>query len=340
MLPGEKFFSPDVYVVVHNNYSHDIQIQFVPDVPSGVNFDLASPKNIIPSKKSIRVPISVNLDNSVVPETYTIGISVDVMPNFATGIKISGSAQMRTKLTVFGEASYINIHSKTASGSKFPGQIYLFHHSNNEQTFISNSNNGLLKERVIPGDYWVYVYWDGYEVSRKSFHLEANEKKDIILIAQTLLIEGFAVTPQLRGNGISNNKMFINSNSSPLVFNQEAFNRRQIESAMVSYSLRNIYEPIENAKIILKIYHGKSTQDLDIFWGNQKKGTSPQKTNARLVENMEILSLPFFDKRTQSGRYTYVPSEGWKQGVYRFRIDTSDGTGLSQCSKCISEEVY
>jgi len=41
----------------------------------------------------------------------------------------------------------------------------------------------------------------------------------------------------------------------------------------------------------------------------------------KLVEEMELISLPTLDVGTTTGSQTYIPAEGWRNGTYNFKIE-------------------
>jgi len=289
MVPGEIFDSPDVNIVVFNNFDSDINVQFNTTVPIGTKIDLGNSQIQIPANSSVKLPVKLVLADTVVPGSYIISISAEIVPDPDSGITIVSSAQIRSNLTIFGEAGSVKINTKTAEGHPFAGKINLFYKDIDKNQIVGYSQTGELSERIIPGKYFIQATWNNNEIASDSFELKVNEEKDISLQVQTVFIQDFTV-------------------------NSQDADEKNISSGL-TYVIKNIYAPIKDARLCLQVYYAKTQKDFNL---SNKQEKDSNKTN--LIEEIELLQLPVLEVGSQSGRGTYIPPDGWKNGIYKFRL--------------------
>jgi hypothetical protein len=196
MLPGESIDTPHINVVFFNNYSYEITVKLTPRLPDGVKFHLESDEIIIPANSNITIPMGLTVGAGVTPDDYDIGLAADVQPDAETGIAVVGSAELRTKLSIFGEAGRVKINTVTMTGEPIRATLNLSRKEDNALSPAGYSNTGSLEERLIPGTYVVVAYWEGDEIASDQFELAADEEKEITLNAQTVFINAFTAVPQ------------------------------------------------------------------------------------------------------------------------------------------------
>lgn len=87
----------------------------------------------------------------------------------------------------------------------------------------------------------------------------------------------------------------------------------KIAFANILYAIENAYQPLKSAKVVLRV-----------------------SFNNEPLEQPEIISLPTLDLGSTSGSYKYIPSQGWQNGIYTFKLAL-----LSQDEVCAqsTEEV-
>lgn len=237
LLPSESIDTPHIDVVFFNNYDRDIKVQLTPRLPEGVQFHLDEYQIAIPADSNIKIPIGLTVGKDVIPGDYDIGLAADVLPDAETGIAIVGSAELRTKLSVYGEAGTVNIKTVTAKEEPFPAVINLSLKEGNSLSPAGYSNRGQLNERLVPGDYVAIAYWEGTEVASEQFTLAADEEKEITLAAQTVFINGFTVS-----------------------------GGEDKGSARLTYTIDNIYRPLSDVRLVLNVFHrGKLLEELEMF---------------------------------------------------------------------------
>ena len=279
LVPGESFSSPQIDIVVFNNYDRAIDVKLAAYVPDGVVIDIDQMLLTIPPHDSQKLSVGLTVGEEVVPGEYEIGISADVQPDIEEGIAVVGSAELRTKLTVFGESGDVSVKVVTNEGEPFSGNIYLFLKQDNEVSAASYYNGSVLDDRLIPGEYLAQVYYNGEEVATDDFELAVDENKEVVLVVKTVSIFGLAATPQ---------------------YDEQ---KKNIASARITYTIKNVYKPLKNISAVLNVYHRN-----------------------KLVEELEMFTIPELEVGTQDNRYTYMPPAGWKDGRYNFTVSIySDG---------------
>lgn len=221
MVPGETIETPGVNVVFFNNYDIDIEVELSPNGPSGVTFLLDELIVAIPANTSFSIPIGIRVDEEAVPGEYTLGLSARVIPQTISGIQVVGAAELRTRLSIFGEAADLRVDSFDVVGNPFTLNLRLFRVDGNTLAPVDESNTGVLERRYVPGLYRLFAYFNGVEVFRTDIVLE---DKDVItkeIIASTVFIDNFTVVPQFTDpDDIST-----------------------FTTARMRYNVRNIYEP-------------------------------------------------------------------------------------------------
>jgi hypothetical protein len=298
MAPGETSASSDIYVVVFNNGDSPVNIDMVTEAPDGVTIALSQDEFTLDAGKSQTVNITVQVGQQAVAGEYTLSVSADVYRE-GTGIKITGGGQQQAKLSILGEAGKINISSVTHDGKSFPALIYIYKSISGELTEVRTPETGNMETRLNPGDYIAQAKYSNITIAQESFTLASNEEKSITLVCSTLNIEEFAVTSNLSADN-------------------------RLTSAKISYTINNIYQPLDNVSAML--YAAYKGQTLD---------------------EIEIVSFSTLDAGSRSGSYNYIPAAGWQSGSYTFVLklkvgddfyDTSDEKILESNAGTVSTQ--
>jgi|GEM_PF-1644882 len=299
-VAGETISTPDIDIIVHNNYNTPLKMTFAVEAPKDVSVDLEGKKVTIPSKSSRSFPVAVSVGKSVVPGIYEIGVSAEPIPDKKSGIAVLGGAQLRTKLSVFGEAGKVLINVIDPEGEPFvESEIKLFKKDGNSLTSVAYGRGSKLEERIAVGEYITKVYYKGDEVGQSSFSVKKDEIKEITIQAKTIFVQGFSVTPQYTDK-----------------------NMKEISSVRVSYTLKNLYKPVDEAKVLLGVYYSPSNESKSLlskldFLTKKVYASSPDDS---LLEEVEMATYPTLELGSQSGRYVYVPIDKWENGIYKFSI--------------------
>lgn len=234
IVPGETIETPNVNVVFFNNYDVDIQVEITPNGPDGVDFILDESIVGIDANSSITIPIGITADINTVPGEYMLGISARVLPADQEGISVVGAAELRTNLTVFGEAGDLRINVVDVFGDSFTGNIRLFRVEGGAIAPVDETNGTFIEDRYIPATYRVFVYYEGLQVAQKDIVLNDGDTLTEAVTVQTLFINRFDINP---------------------MFNQVT---EEFTTARLSYTLENPYINLENVDLTVDVsYEGE-----------------------------------------------------------------------------------
>jgi hypothetical protein len=275
LVQGESIEIPQIYVIFFNNYNTEINVQLSATVPDGVTIDLESDLITMEANSIMEVPVRITTADDAAAGDYVIGVAAEVIPDEINGIQIIGSAKLSARLSIYGEAGRYSIVTETTKGDPFEGDLTIYRkEDNNLLTPVGYSDDGTYSDRVIPGTYVAQVYYDGTKVVDYEFVINDGDDLDIVLVAKTVFITTFLVGP---------------------VFNDET---ELLQSAQIVYTIENIYEPINNARLMLVV-----------------------ERNGSPVDNIEILFTGYLGTGAFDGRYSYIPTNGWRAGDYSFKLE-------------------
>ena len=229
LLPGEVRRTPDVYLVIFNHEDKDIRVKLTTQTPPGVKIMLDQSDFLIQPGEQRKVEVGVSTSNEAVPGEYLLAIVVEIQSAEGEGITITGAAEQRAKLTIFGEAGEAHIAMVSHEGKPFPAEIQLYQKLTDKLSLCGYSETGEVDIRLAPGDYLVQAFFRNTEVAREEFSLRANEEKNVTLIAKTDLTYGLSVVYK---------------------YQQDT---GKIAFANVTYNIKNIYQPLKNVKAILRV---------------------------------------------------------------------------------------
>lgn len=235
MVPGEQITTKDVNVIYFNNYDQDIRVSLETNGPKGVTFLLKSKIIRIKAHSNVSIPISIKVDEDVVPGSYELGMVAEILPDEISGIQLLGSAQLKTSLLIYGEAGEIAISTFDKDEDPFVADLRVFRvNEDNVNDPVAESDTGLLSDRLVPGKYIVYAYYEGTEVAKQTFTLKDQDKLDIKLSVQTIFVSNFMIAPQFdeKTDKIKNMKLF--------------------------YTIKNIYKAQNNIQLMVEVINGNN----------------------------------------------------------------------------------
>jgi len=272
MIPGQILATSDVYVVVFNQGSDPLRVRLVPQAPAGVELVLPYTEFTLAPGENRQVPVGVSVGPGVMPGDYTLAIGAEAYQG-GEGIRITGGAQQRAALTITGDAGEVEIMVVSPEGALFAAEVRLYRTVEGQKQPCGYSSTGKLTTKLTPGEYVVEAYYQKGKVAEESFKLAKDEKKTIRLVPQTIFIEGFSVAPAYRNE------------------------TDEIAFARITYTIDNMYQPVKDARAVLKVSMGE-----------------------RAIDEIELTSSPTLAVGKTTGSYRYTPSQGWQDGTYRFSI--------------------
>ena len=239
LLPGEIVQSEEIFVLFYNNYLIDIDVELTSHVYDMDNSEVLNNIDIsflieittvsIAANTSIRIPIGIALTEDAAAGEYQLGLSANVIPSQYQGITITGSAELRTKLSIFGEAGDLELYTYDMFGDSILTELKLYRRDGDSTVLIRTFEDIMMRVRLVPGQYVVVGTFKDYEVIREEFIIADRTLTAIHSTAQTLFIEAFNVIP--------------------LVFR----NTEILSHVQVQYTLINIHRLIENTRLVLNV---------------------------------------------------------------------------------------
>lgn len=237
MVPGETISTPDVHIIFFNNYASEIEVEISPRVtqldgsPSvmgdRLEFIVESLRVTIPAFKNLSVPIGIKLDDLAPAGDYLIGLSAEIISKGLDGITITGSAELRTRLSIFGDAGSVIIQTFDIFEDPLLATLTMYRTEGSHLVPVRTSDDGLITDRVIPGDYVVIGTIRGIEVLNESFQVTDQTITQLDLYAQTIFVENIKITPLI-------------SESTHL-----------LSRIRIDYSLINIHTTVEDIRLVL-----------------------------------------------------------------------------------------
>ena len=228
LVPGESLSTSDIYVVVFNNSDSDMRIKMSSRTPAGVELVLSTADFPLPPGSNQKLEVGIATTPDAVPGEYTLILTAEAYRE-GEGIMLTGAAQMQAKLTLFGEAGKLRLFTTTPEGEPFPAKVKLYRKTDERNLPCGQSETGKLETRLAPGDYLAEAYFDETMVAEESFSLAADEEKEVILVAQTVSIQGFSAVPNYYTKG------------------------RELAFVKIVYTINNLYQPLEDVKASLEV---------------------------------------------------------------------------------------
>jgi len=233
---GTSLSTPDIYVVVFNQGSDDLNISMATETPAGVELVLSATDFTLKAGEQKMIDIGVDVSQAAVPGNYTLTVTAEAHKE-GTGIQLLGAAGQTAKLTITGEAASVEVAAVTPDGGAVPATVKLYKLSGNQNFNIGYSETGSLKMTVAPGNYLAEAYVGGNKLADETFSVAANETKKITLEIKTVYFEGFSIVPN------------YNTKTNELAF------------AQVVYTVNNLLEAFPEAKVIMEVTEGGAPLD-------------------------------------------------------------------------------
>ncbi|WP_423792656.1 hypothetical protein ACPB8Q_00140 [Methanocaldococcus indicus] len=223
-----RFYNPsDSPINIHMEYYIKPETNKIHVLFSENNFTLKP-------KEGKSVYITIKVDNDCVPGKYIVQIVGEAYKTTENrkGTIILPAAGTNIKVNVLGEYSYVSIYTKDKNGNNVACKILLY---NKDNQLIATNDTGILKKKVVPGEYLTKAILLGNILNETKFTVKPYENKTVILIVNTVSIPIFKVVP-------------INSS-------------RSIKYFYIYSLIDNMYKPLDNVKLVLNVYKNKKLID-------------------------------------------------------------------------------
>ncbi len=244
IVQGETIDTPLVNVIFVNQYDHAISLQLYEDVPDGISLNIGEQIITIEANSRTDIPIVISAAEDTIPGEYEIYIKGKLILDLVEGkINLAPEYALHTTVTVFGEAADLDIDIVDEVGEPIRAVMNLYQVADGFRTPIDYSENGTLKERVIPGEYEIFAFWDDYQLANYKFTVSDGEQFQKTLTASTVQIYGFFATP-----------VFVENS------------KNELATANIKFVLHNIYKELNNARVVLVVYkNDELLEKKDVF---------------------------------------------------------------------------
>ena len=233
MVAGETLNSQNISVSFFNTSSASITVKLSGEGPQGTRYFFEQETQVIAANGQLSVPVSFQLSPMLAQGTYPISIRADLISE-ASGLKLSGFAQLSASVNVLGEAGDVRIVLKDLRNNLFQARLTLSRIEEGKVIALYESESGEMNQRLVPGHYRISATYQDTQVVQKDFVLKDKDRLSIDLIAQTVFVKTFMMGANLDSQG-------------------------KIQSAKIVYTIRNIHRPEPGAKLILSVTKNSHT---------------------------------------------------------------------------------
>ncbi len=226
---GSSVNGPDVYVVVFNNTSDNLQVIMSSLTPPGVSLVLSETDFTLPVSGQKQIQVGVEVGTEATPGQYEISIAVEPYKETVNGLELVGAASQKASLTVTGESGQVKVQATSPDQKPIAAVVRLFRIKGTQQREVSYSESGSLELKVAPGSFLACSYLGGVKLAEEYFDIAAGENKNINLSGATVYFEGFDVVPNYEKEG------------GKLAFVQ------------IVYTIKNLYQRVEKGEVLLTV---------------------------------------------------------------------------------------
>jgi len=226
---GSSISGPDVYVVVFNNGSEQLNVRMTSQAPPGVSLVLSESEFTLPAGGQLQMLVGVEVGNDAVPGEYEISISAEPYKETVTGIQLVGAASQKASLTVLGESGMVSVQATSPDQQPIAATVRLYRVISGQDHEVAYSETGTLEAKVAPGSFVAASFVGGMKLAEEHFDIAADESKQITLSGATVYFEGFDIVPNYE------------KQSGKLAFVQ------------IVYTVKNLYQRVEKAEVILQV---------------------------------------------------------------------------------------
>ena len=244
IVQGETIDTPLVNVVLVNKFDYEIRLKIYEDTPDGISLNLSEEEVTIAANSRVDIPVVISAAEDSIPGEYSIYVRAKLIQEEVPGkVNIGSEYALKAQITVYGEAADLNIDIVDEVGEPIKAVMNLYQLVDDSRVPHAYSNNGILVDRVIPGDYEIFAFWNDYQLARYQFTVAADEQFQKTLVANTVQIYGYTVSP-----------VFVENS------------KTELATANIKFVLHNIYKQLNNARVVLVVYKNDEVlEQKDVF---------------------------------------------------------------------------
>lgn len=304
MSLDETLETPFVFVRFSNNYPKDIKVQLTPETPAGVSFHLSQEPITIPMKTK-------NTDGSYSGGTLTVPIGLTTTAEATPGEHIIKLGARVIPDIVDG----IEIVGSVILSSR----LTIYGEAGTINVSTVNLQGGEFQAEIniyrLEGDVWVPVaYSENGVISDKlipgRYRIVATYNGTVVAQSEVDLDDKEIINIQLIATTVTIPTFLVGPQ-----FDDET---KLFTSVRLAYTISNVFAPVANVRLTLIItFEGEYEEEIDIL-------------------NLDSLGITSI-----SSKDTYIPKNGWANGLYTFQLKAFQdaGTGNHEDDFFLAESV-
>ncbi|MFA5374248.1 MAG: hypothetical protein WC455_00605 [Dehalococcoidia bacterium] len=227
---GSSVTSSEIFVTVISGYQSSIGIQMTCVTPVGVNINLSKTNFTLAPDESQSISIEIQTTEDAAAGNYTISIKATPYITNPGGVQVLPEITQTASLSIMGESANVTINAISPDGTPVTAELRLFKLIEGRNQEVAYGISTLsLNAIVAPGTFLAQAYVGGQLLDEEWFEIAADEVKTIELTAGTIYFENPGLLP------------YYNNNTGELAF------------INIYYTLRNVYEPVDNVAIKLLV---------------------------------------------------------------------------------------
>lgn len=285
---GSSASSSEIFVTVISEYETNIGIQMTCLTPVGVNINLSDTDFTLDPGESQAISIEIQTTEDAVSGN----LSITATPYIVNpgGVQTLPEITHTASLTIIGESASITLLAVSPDDTPVIAELRLFKLIEGRyQEVAYDTSASSLNAIVAPGTFLAQAYVGGQMLDEETFDIAADENKTIKLTAGTIYFENPGILPYYDNDGKLG---YIN----------------------IYYTVRNVYEPVDNVAIKLLV-----------------------KLDGNTIEQKPDLTIPILGEGRTIGSIDYFPYSG--NGLYSFTLQMFVDGVLYTCSPEMPFEV-
>jgi type 1 fimbria pilin len=230
---GSEISGPDIYVVVFNTGSEEIEVRMTTQAPDGVHIVLSQTDFTLEPSGNLQIPVSVEVDEDAVPGSYDINITAEAYKRDTVGIQLAGAAGQTAALTVLGESGTVILQATSPDSSPITANVRLFRVADAKNREVAYSDTGSLEVKVAPGSFYAVSYIGGINLAEEYFDIASGVRPKRLPYRALRSISRVSISLQN-----------YNESDEKLAFFQ------------IVYTVKNLYQRISEGQVILTVKRG------------------------------------------------------------------------------------
>jgi len=271
---GASAGGPSLYVVVFNNGDTPFSVRMSADAPPGVSVLFDADAFELKAGSQRQVLITVEVSQAAAPGAYDLSVSAEPLVEKDGQIQVLGAAGQTAQLVVVGEGAQVAVNMVDAEGQAVRGVVRLYRQIDGQRVEVAYSQEGALEAIVAPGEYTAEALMGDESLTEQTFSVVADEMHSVALMASTVYFEAIEIVPS------------VNAADGSIAY------------AQVVYTIKNLYRPMDNAEVELRVSHD---------------GADLETVSLGRMSRLELGRLGLSQH--------YLPASGWQAGQYGFTLE-------------------